>query len=54
MMDNDGKDRDDAAADEVPAKHPTDATDDKEKKDEDAAVDEVSEQSMDASDPPAW
>lgn len=54
MTDNDRKDGDDAGTDEVPANHPTDATNDTEKKDEDAAVDETSEQSMDASDPPAW
>lgn len=54
MTDNGDKGRDDKSSDEVPAKHPTDEADDKEKKDEDAAVDETSEQSMDASDPPAW
>lgn len=54
MTDNGEKERDDAGTDEVPAKHPTDDTDEKEKKDQDAAVDETSEPSMDASDPPAW
>lgn len=54
MADNGEKDRDDGRSDEVPAKHPTDAVDDKGKKDENAAVDETSEQSMDASDPPSW
>ena len=52
MTEKDAKEQDETA-DDVPAEHPTDAADDKEK-DEDAAVDETSEQSMDASDPPAW
>lgn len=48
------KDRNDGGTDEVPAKHPTDDSEEEEKQDKDAAVDETSEQSMDASDPPAW
>jgi hypothetical protein len=54
MTDNDEKDRDETVPDEVPAKHPTDESKDQEKKDKDAAVDAVSEQSMDGSDAPAW
>ena len=46
---------DESVPDEAPAAHPADEDDDaKTKEEQDAAVDEASEQSMDGSDPPAW
>ena len=54
-MDSAEKDRDESALEEAAAKHPSDEDDEaKTKEEQDAAVDEASEQSMDGSDPPAW
>ena len=48
------QDRDKTLPENAPAKHPTDEDDRKDEKDQDAAVDEASEQSMDGSDAPSW
>ena len=49
------RERDESVAEDTPATHSTDPDEEqKDKKDQDATVDEQSEQSMDGSDAPAW
>lgn len=54
MTDKEPTGRTEDADREVPARHPTDPEHEREEKDKDEAVEESSEGSFPASDPPAW